>query len=406
MELAAIVRIILVVGMLVSGSINTLSKKWQNDSTSTGIGGVEQSFEEPWTQSLFMFTGEAICMLGYFATIFYERHTAQVGSDAVLSHASYSTNVAPQDEEEPIIASSRPKDRVDIMLERYPALEPFLFLFTSFFDLIGTTLAGIGLLYTPASVYQMLRGAIIVFSGVLSMVFLKRQLFLFNWIGIATTTFGLVLVGMSSVFGESDSSENSDGGHSNAELALFGDVLIVLAQLASAFQMIVQETFLKRRSYPPLQIVGSEGVWGVIMMLFFVLPICYFIPGDQYGSYENAINGFIMIGHNWILLVLVITYTLSIAFYNFFGLSVAKQLTTVHRTFIDACRTVIVWVVEVMLFYITGGSIGQEWVTPWSFLQLAGFGFLVLGTFIYNAVLRIPKVYYPTAAEQEKINQK
>jgi hypothetical protein len=40
--------------------------------------------------------------------------------------------------------------------------------------------------------------------------------------------------------------------------------------------------------------------------------------------------------------VLTILYVCSIAFYNFFGLSVAKQLTTVHRTFIDSLRTVVV----------------------------------------------------------------
>ena len=40
-------------------------------------------------------------------------------------------------------------------------------------DLLGTTLAGIGLLYVSASVWQMLRGSIIIFTGILSVI-LKR----------------------------------------------------------------------------------------------------------------------------------------------------------------------------------------------------------------------------------------
>ena len=64
-----------------------------------------------------------------------------------------------------------------------------------------------------------------------------------------------------------------------------------------------------------------------------------------------------------------------------------------------------VWVVEVALYYITSGFVGQAW-TVWSWLQLGGFALLLLGTFIYNNVLRIPGLYYPTKEEQEKNNQK
>lgn len=50
-----------------------------------------------------------------------------------------------------------------------------------------------------ASVYQMLRGSIIVFSGVLSVIFLKRKLYINNWLGMALATGGIVLVGYASL---------------------------------------------------------------------------------------------------------------------------------------------------------------------------------------------------------------
>ena len=105
------------------------------------------------------------------------------------------------------------------------------------------------------------------------------------------------------------------------------------------------------------------------------------------------------------MIVLTITYVFSIAFYNFFGLSVAKELTTVHRTFIDSVRTVVVWVVELILWPLTNHLVGQAW-NNWSWLQLGGFVLLIIGTLLYNAVFKIPGLYYPTKEQQEADNQK
>jgi hypothetical protein len=99
--------------------------------------------------------------------------------------------------------------------------------------------------------------------------------------------------------------------------------------------MVVEETFLKKSGYAPLNVVGMEGLWGVIIMSIIIMPILYFIPGADNGSYENALDAFVQIGNSSSLLIFNIGYLLSIAFYNFFGLSVAKKLTSVHRTLID-----------------------------------------------------------------------
>ncbi len=41
-------------------------------------------------------------------------------------------------------------------------------------------LMNIGLLYTPVSIYQMTRGALVLFVGILSVLFLHRKLFLYQ----------------------------------------------------------------------------------------------------------------------------------------------------------------------------------------------------------------------------------
>ena len=41
-------------------------------------------------------------------------------------------------------------------------------------------LMNVGLLYTPVSIYQMTRGALVLFVGVLSVIFLRRRLWLYQ----------------------------------------------------------------------------------------------------------------------------------------------------------------------------------------------------------------------------------
>jgi drug/metabolite transporter (DMT)-like permease len=39
----------------------------------------------------------------------------------------------------------------------------------------------VGLLYTPVSIYQMTRGALVLFVGILSVLFLRRRLHLYQY---------------------------------------------------------------------------------------------------------------------------------------------------------------------------------------------------------------------------------
>lgn len=54
---------------------------------------------------------------------------------------------------------------------------------------------------TSASSFQMLRGSVIVFTGLLSVGFLGRRLELSQWLGIGVTILGLLLVGLADLRG-------------------------------------------------------------------------------------------------------------------------------------------------------------------------------------------------------------
>ncbi|PVD32318.1 hypothetical protein C0Q70_07751 [Pomacea canaliculata] len=242
---------------------------------------------------------------------------------------------------------------------------------------------GIGLLYVDASVWQMLRGSIIIFAGILSKIFLKRKLYPVHWLGMLVTMGGLILVGCSSVFQSTQSTSGSK--------TLLGILLILGSQLVSASQMIIEELFLKKKNFHPLQVVGMEGTFGLLLMTFVVLPVMYFIPGDDPGGrYENSIDALYQLGNSPKLLIFCILYLISIAFYNYFGLAVTKSLTAVHRTLIDACRTILVWAVSLVIYYGFDKEFGEDFDKTYGILQVDGFSFLVIGTMLYNQVMTLP----------------
>jgi len=81
----------------------------------------------------------------------------------------------------------------------------------------------IGLNMTYASSFQMLRGSVIVFTGILSVGFLNRKLVVREWIGISFVIIGLAFVGVSDILTiENDISANS---------VITGDLLIIFAQV-------------------------------------------------------------------------------------------------------------------------------------------------------------------------------
>lgn len=256
-------------------------------------------------------------------------------------------------------------------------------------DVCGTGFSGIGMLYTSASVWQIMRGSLVVFTSIFSVVFLKKQLYLYNWLAVCTTMTGLGLVGLSAWLDEEDSSKNK-----NPMTLLFGMGCVVFAQLFTASQMVTEEYFVK--DYPPQQVVGCEGVFGMIYMVIILL-VMQFAPGTDNGSYENSIDSFYKISHQSALETFVLSYMISIAFFNFMAVSISKYLSAVHRTLVDSCRTALVWVVDLFVYYVISENYGAPWGQH-SYLELMGFICVICGTVMYHGILKIPGLYYPPKA--------
>ena len=195
-----------------------------------------------------MFVGEMMCMVAHHVVIWWWRRKAQQGwSD-------------PEPEPTPF--------------------SPLVFLPPALCDITAVSIQLIGLTLTYAASFQMLRGAVIIFTGILSRIVLKKQIFGYKWVGILFVISGLVTVGICDVLysnsgggGEHNSTTAVEKGpYFNAEYLrnitpgeyiaeknksssdiMLGDILIVGAQVIVASQVVYEEKFVTKYNVPALQ---------------------------------------------------------------------------------------------------------------------------------------------------------
>lgn len=166
-------------------------------------------------------------------------------------------------------------------------------------DLTGTTLMNVGLLFVAASIYQMTRGALVLFVGLFSVLFLRRKLYLYQWGALFIVVAGVAVVGLSGVlFGgssEDDIAQNPGDASSNAAevseavRAFIGVLLIAAAQIFTASQFVLEEWILENYEMDPMEVVGWEGVFGFSVTLIGML-IGYAVVGStdagRYGYFD------------------------------------------------------------------------------------------------------------------------
>ena len=266
-------------------------------------------------------------------------------------------------------------------IEASPAFNYFIFLLPACCDMTATSLMLVGLQMSYMSHYQMLRGSVVIFTGAFSRIFLKRYLNASNWVGLVLVLLGTGVVGLDAFL------QKGAPGASNPEL---GDLLIVIAQIVVAAQMVLEEKFVGSKNVPPLLAVGLEGLFGFTALSGFCAA-AYFLPGVEGLSetperFEDLVDALKQLGSgNFFLLFGTLLAIFSIAIYNFCGISVTKHLSAAHRMVLDSSRTVIVWGFSLIVYYNAPDSHhGQKF----SVLQLVGFSILVLGSLVYYEVLR------------------
>lgn len=125
------------------------------------------------------------------------------------------------------------------------------------------------------------------------------------------------------------------------------------------------------------------GVFGFTVMTILLVPF-YWIPagifsGTPRGVLEDVPDAFTQLGNNPALIGPILGNIISIAFFNFAGVSVTKELSATTRMVLDSVRTLVIWVVSLIV----------KW-QKFQYLQPIGFAVLVVGMMLYNDVVILP----------------
>jgi hypothetical protein len=274
-------------------------------------------------------------------------------------------------------------------------------------ELLATGLMNIGLLYIDASVWQMLRGAMVLFSAIFCAFFLKRPHFAYMWWSVLLVLIALVVVGVAAVL-SGNGLAKSGTTQGQVIMAIF---LTVGAQVIQALQVVIEDLLMHDLTASPVLIVGLEGFWGTLITSFVVMPIIQFtgnVGNEGNGIHEDTVDTFKMIGNSGFLVGFVILYAFVILAYNVFGMFTTNVTSAVVRTILEGLRTLCIWVVELILYYALKDhkygqqhpEVGEEW-NIWSVMQLAGFLLLFTGLLLYNKILRVPFMKYPDDVDEQ-----
>lgn len=401
--------IIGIVGMLTFGTGTMIASKLMLDTSACpiyyedeyGPQGYEEwehgkcppelrkKFEKPWFQTAAMFLGMLCCIFGFIGT---EVHAHRKMKKQAASLAEARAD-ADGDDESLINKPEPAPEHVPFSqkVKTWNFWKPYLLIaFPSCFDMVATAVMTMGLLYIDVSVMQMLRGVMTVFTSCFNILFLRRRVRLYQWISVVVTVCACAIVGVSCVMGAAGSTTAKPW-----DKQLYGCFLVVCSQLIQSGQIVCEDFLLSDVDAQPLQVVGMEGFWGLIITVFIVSPLMMWgVSGPDHGASEDFVDSFYMLMDNSLIMAFTLTYIVCILFLNWAGMVVTNETSSVVRTIFEAVRTSAIWVTDLFIFYVAAPNsvYGETWTT-YSWLQLAGFVLLIFGSQMYNGYAKYPKIF-------------
>lgn len=263
----------------------------------------------------------------------------------------------------------------------------------SWFDLLGTALSTIGLLYVPVSLYQLARCAVIIVTAVFKRVLLKHHLTTAMYAGVAINAAAMVVVGAAAILLGGGSAEGLAQGaaegtkHSTSDI-ITGLTFIFSSCIVQAAQYVYEEKVMDVDDIPPLVLVGWEGVNGALMSLFISFPFAILMPGSDNGHYEDIWSAFTLPFSSPRLSVVLLMFFIVIFAYNVFCIYITFLLNSVYHAVMDNMRPAAVTVFG-LFFYYTFGIIGEPWSAKCWF-ELVAMLMMFLGTLTYSGKVELP----------------
>jgi drug/metabolite transporter (DMT)-like permease len=306
----ALYTAVLFIVTILSGSYFIMALKFCDQTSAIGLGTEPHLFSHPLFQPIGKFFGSALWFVAYYAWKRFSRaarrrqelddlgpHSRQVDytpeesqseSESDSDEWFVSGQVGSRDRvSEPGYA--RPGSQHRSSQER-PEFSNWLFVMPAALDWFGSSMAYVGMMFTTASTFQLLRDcALLIFLVLLGLCFYGKLLKVWQGAGMFILLIGAVLVFFSSVLSPASTA---------LELApepLLGNTLVIVSQFFVATHLLVEQKLVREYNVSPLLIVGWQGVFGFLITVVMQV-IYYFLPGKTYGGrLENALDAIMQV---------------------------------------------------------------------------------------------------------------
>ncbi|ELP89481.1 hypothetical protein EIN_391360 [Entamoeba invadens IP1] len=366
-----LVMTVVITVFLLTGTATTILSKTAYQLEGEGVDGDIHKFEKPLFLNWAMFLGMTLCLFIYFFQFY------------VL----------------PLFKKTETK-KESMNWKGY-----LLMLIPAFCDFLATYLMNFGLIWVSSSIFQMMRGSIIVFTAILAVFYRKQKMYMFEIIGVLIIVVSLCLIGTAAFCpgAQPDTSSNSSSSGSNDTydwyFTLIGIVLILAAQFLQAFQTILEEQFLHDIKAPVTFIVGLEGLYGLIICSI-MMPIMGMSWVPEVIA-EDTKDTFVMLGNTLSLSLITVGYVISILMFNYSGMMITDYVNAMVRNVMEPMRMITIWICSVFLYYVVDPKIGEK-VGWFTFIEVFGFIFLTGGFLLYTRVIKIQKLFKYPPPEPEK----
>ena len=281
----------------------------------------------------------------------------------------------------------------------------------AFFNLLNSALRWAAMVYIDASIAEMLiSGLELTLSVVAARIFRSRRIGIERWLGVAIVTLGIIIIerandskhasvasalamdmasegageieddgiNMEGLNDDTASSGDTCRTYEGREAALVGVVLIIVQSILSVLQDLSEEIFMQAAHFPPMMMLGMEGSYG----LFFGI-IIYFTVGDKLCIEDTSLTQKLLKEHPqlrwWMILLPIIFFVTGV-----FNIKATEVTSAMTRNVWKNFRTILVWVMSLLIFYIGGNTdYGEQWFVPESFFILLGLVVMSSGIIVY-----------------------
>lgn len=255
--------------------------------------------------------------------------------------------------------------------------------------LISISLQSYALIYMATTVWQLFHGFQVLFTTLFAVTYRHQKLFLVDWLGLFITVAGICVAGVATMI---RGIANND---STIYQLFISFLLVIVSHGVRSFQTIQEEELTHDKLAEPIEVAAFEGVWVFLMNVGICTPIINALPQSfGVGIYENSKLCIERLSYSYKLCLCLFGLFVVSTLYFYCGIVVTSFTSAIHRNMYEMVRPFLVWILSVLIYYVSANESTGEQIDKYSIVELVGFVLAVLGTLIYHRFIKLPCFIY------------